>query len=758
MQRLFYTLWGIAICVTSIAQSNEGTEFWLGFMEHFDIGQNTMVVMITAKTNTSGRVEMPLSGWSQEFTVAANQVSLIRLPRDAENQGSERIAKGGVRVTADDPVSVYIHQYHSFRAEATIILPVEAIDREYYIMSYNSIFRDGRDFPSQFLLVATQDETEIDIRVSDNTLQGKGAGSTFTVKLNAGETYQVQTRSAGEDLTGTYIQSDKKLAVFGGCRWTEVPTGCNLRDNLLEQMYPVNTWGRRFVTIPSARVSYDIYRIMAAEDNTVVEIDGPSPRVFNLDAGEFAEYQASSAAYISADKPILTAQYLIGSGCNGLGIGDPAFVLLNSIEQTRNIVTLYNSSFENIQENYINIIAQTSDIANIRIDGQTVDAAGGTFVSVGANADFSYAQIRVQAGGHTVSSGGCGVIVTAYGYGEIESYAYSGGASFTAINANAIPEGGCLSDTIFFDTGLPADRYDAFWDLGDGTSSSRHRFSHSYDQLGSYPVTLITHDRCLDERDTSYRDLLITTRQSISATDAVEVCEGTPFRLKASDLAEARYEWRGPNDFFVVAQEPDFHSPTAAQSGIYAVRGIVSGCATAPVDAKVLIHPTPQPYLGEDTLICLRQQPFELLLDPGAFQTYRWQDNSRLSTFRVEEGGMFRVEVIDAFGCSGSDEVILLERCPSQVYAPNAFSPNDDGTNDRFQVFTSDITSMELRIFDRWGNQVFETTDPDAAWNGFWLNRPAPVGVYVWMLLYEGFQEDGTMVSGVESGEVSLLR
>lgn len=210
--------------------------------------------------------------------------------------------------------------------------------------------------------------------------------------------------------------------------------------------------------------------------------------------------------------------------------------------------------------------------------------------------------------------------------------------------------------------------------------------------------------------------------------------------------------------FFVMAQEPDFPNPTAAQSGIYTVRGIVSGCATAPVNASVLIHPTPQPYLGEDTLICLRQQPSDLLLDPGAFQTYRWQDNSRLSTFRVEAGGMFRVEVIDAFGCSGSDEVILLERCPSQVYAPNAFSPNDDGTNDRFQVFTSDITSMQLRIFDRWGNQVFETTDPDAAWNGFWLNRPAPVGVYVWMLLYEGFQEDGTMVSGVESGEVSLLR
>lgn len=740
------------------AQSNEGKDFWLGFMEHFDTGINTMVVMITAKTNTSGQVSMPLTGWSQDFTVTANNVSLVRVPVNAENLGSETRANRGIRVVTDAPVSVYMHQYYSFRAEASIVLPTEVLAGEYYVMAYTSIFRDGRDYPSQFLLVATQDETEVEITLSDNTLSGKQRGATFTVLLNAGQTYQVQTRSANQDLSGTLIRSNKKLAVFGGCRWTGVPTSCSFRDNLLEQMYPVNTWGRRFVTIPSARVSYDIYRIMAAENNTVVEVDGNNPRVFNLDAGEYVEYQSSSAAYIAANKPIQAAQYLIGSQCNGLGIGDPAFVLLNSIEQTRNIVTLYNSSFQNIQENYINIIAQTKDVGNVRIDGQTIAAAGSNFVTVGANADFSYAQVRVSAGSHTVDAGGCGVIVSAYGYGEIESYAYSGGASFTVINANAIPEGGCLGDTIFFDTGLPADRYEAFWDLGDGTTSTRHRFEHSYDRLGSYPVTLITYDRCLEERDTSFRDLEVTLRQSVSATDAVAVCEGTPFRLSATDLPGARYEWRGPNGYFSTAQEPAFPAPTPDQTGSYSVIGIVSGCPTFPVTAQVEVYPTPKPVLGPDTLICPRGADFDLLLDPGEFLIYQWQDNSRLPTYPVTAGGTYRVQVGDRYGCVGVDEVVLTEQCPTRIYAPNAFSPNDDGRNDVFRIYAFDVGQIELRIFDRWGDQVFTTTDPAGAWDGFLRDRPAPSGVYVWMLIFEGVSDDGSAFSGVESGEVSLIR
>ena len=65
------------------------------------------------------------------------------------------------------------------------------------------------------------------------------------------------------------------------------------------------------------------------------------------------EYSKTEATFITADHPILIAQFLVGTECSGYSLGDPPMVLLNSVEQTRDTVTLYNSSLENILENYI---------------------------------------------------------------------------------------------------------------------------------------------------------------------------------------------------------------------------------------------------------------------------------------------------------------------------------------------------------------------------------------------------------------------
>ena len=75
---------------------------------------------------------------------------------------------------------------------------------------------------------------------------------------------------------------------------------------------------------------------------------------------------------------------------------------------------------------------------------------------------------------------------------------------FTEINANPIPEGGCLNDTILFDTGLSPERFTFDWDLGDGNTSTEGAFEHFYPALGTYPVSLILHDQCLNETDTFF--------------------------------------------------------------------------------------------------------------------------------------------------------------------------------------------------------------------------------------------------------------
>lgn len=105
--------------------------------------------------------------------------------------------------------------------------------------------------------------------------------------LGPGETYQVQASLADGDLTGSRIKGNKPFALFAGNTYTPMPAGCLNRDNLLEQMYPVSTWGKQFVTVLSAQVTYDLFRIFASEDNTTVEVQGATIEKYNLSAGTF---------------------------------------------------------------------------------------------------------------------------------------------------------------------------------------------------------------------------------------------------------------------------------------------------------------------------------------------------------------------------------------------------------------------------------------------------------------------------------------
>ncbi|MEZ4828247.1 MAG: gliding motility-associated C-terminal domain-containing protein [Bacteroidia bacterium] len=737
------------------AQSNEGTEFWFGFMEHRDIGANTRVAMLTSRYDTQGTISVPMAGWSQTFTISANSVTIITLPPITETRGSESISANAVKVVSDLPIAVYIHQYFSRRSEATVVLPTVSLGQDYRVITYTGPSQNNEIYPAEFLIVATQDNTKISVTLSAQTKNGKAPGSSFSITLDAGETYQVQAQASTGDFTGTLVTGDKKFAVFGGNRWTGIPAGCGTWDNLLEQMYPIPTWGKQFVTVPSTKVLYDVFRILAAEDNTRVTVTGSTTTVHNLHAGKFVEYRMSEPTYIQANKPIQVAQFIIGNQCNGHIVGDPSMLLLNSVEQRRDTVTLYNSRLENITENYINIIMSSADVPLITIDNQPISGMPGLGF-VGANQDFAYLQIPVASGAHTIISQGCGVIATAYGYGDAESYAYGGGANFKNINLNPIPEGGCLNDTIVFDTGLPESRYSFFWDLGDGTTTDQAVFTHIYHSLGTFPVSLILTDHCQNTSDTLYRGLLVSLRQSLEAYGDTILCEGGAFSLYAHDLSEARYEWRGPLGFFSEQQFPRLTNATAAMSGSYAVEGIISGCATFPQYVQVDVIPTPAPDLGPDTIFCGKEVIFPL--DPGEYNSYLWHDGLRQRVYEATQAGVYFVNVTDGFECMGSDTVVLQEVCPPDLYIPDAFTPNDDGHNDLFGIYGQYLIRHRLVIFNRWGKKVFESFQMDDRWDGRAGGSPVPEGVYVWQLEYDAYQDDGSVYTEKIAGTVTLIR
>jgi len=118
-----------------------------------------------------------------------------------------------------------------------------------------------------------------------------------------------------------------------------------------------------------------------------------------------------------------------------------------------------------------------------------------------------------------------------------------------------------------------------------------------------------------------------------------------------------------------------------------------------------------------------------------------------------------RVLIVDSLGCKAEDLRFVLVYEPIEVYIPNAFSPNNDGVNDRLGVFTRDEEQLlSFRIFDRWGAVIFERTNfssnnQDYGWDGKFRGQLMPKSEYLYQLK---LLDDGEIRQFI--GTVLLLR
>lgn len=140
------------------------------------------------------------------------------------------------------------------------------------------------------------------------------------------------------------------------------------------------------------------------------------------------------------------------------------------------------------------------------------------------------------------------------------------------------------------------------------------------------------------------------------------------------------------------------------------------------------------PRLGRDTLLC---NGSVLVLNPGIFSGYLWQDLSTAPTYVVNQAGVYHVEVENASGCKGRDSITISEDC-TEITFPSAFTPDGNGRNETFGALGSTllISSYQLKVYNRYGQLVFSTNVPTKKWDGKIKGKPSDSGVYVWMASY----------------------
>lgn len=394
----------------------------MGFQKNAS-GAAQLSLRIAATVNTSGSVEVPLAGWSSAFTVAANGVVTVSVPVAYECSGSELVQDRGVHITSQHPVTVTAVNYQTNTTDALQVFPVNALRTEYLVDAAPGT-PPPYSFRSQFVIVATEDGTVVEIDPSVPTSGGNPAGVPFTVTLNAGQTFQVQAQNGNLDLSGTRVTGTpesgdcRPFAVFGGSACAVV--SCSACDHVCEQMAPVSAWGTSFHTVPVGSVSSWSYRILARDNATSVVIDGGAPIVLN--AGQYHQVlNATQPACITADKPISVTQLLQGQTCSTYG--DPSLLVITPDD--RPSTTALFTTLTTNQASYahlISVLVPTTAVSQVNLDGSPLAAS--LFAAYPACPSWSVAKVPVTAGAHSVSCT-AGLVAYAYGYGIGESYLYA---------------------------------------------------------------------------------------------------------------------------------------------------------------------------------------------------------------------------------------------------------------------------------------------------------------------------------------------
>ncbi|MCK5687699.1 IgGFc-binding protein, partial [Myxococcota bacterium] len=367
------------------------------------------------------------------------------IPLDRRDANGTVKAKLAYRVASNRPITVYqfnpLENVGVYSNDASLLLPTTSVDNEYYVMSREQTFDELKGF---FTVVGISAEpTTVQITVTARTLPGEGIpalspGETYSFTLERYEVFNIETNEIGADLTGSHIIADKPVIVFGGseaanapntsrcnletytCEWdgetscecTEFdPPNCNphakcsdfitcCADHLEQQLFPIASWGDHYLGVRSypRNQEKDVWRVLAATENTVVTVDPAIVTIPTLGPGEYFEFETNADFILQATEPVMLGQFLAAELApnpgqdltTDAGIGDPAFMLAVPIRQYRQSYVFL--APDKLEHDYVSIAYKAGTTA--RLDSVLLESIPGVLTA--DIADSSWRAIRAE--------------------------------------------------------------------------------------------------------------------------------------------------------------------------------------------------------------------------------------------------------------------------------------------------------------------------------------------------------------------------
>ncbi len=435
-------------------------------------------------------------GMMVQDQVPAGGLKTIVLPwvDELKNATAPAIVAGGAyRLSSSLPVTVYqfnplefevancgqMMSCFTYTNDASLLLPSHTLTNHYIAISRPAfLFSEsmGGPFPSTdwrgkypgfIAVVGTEDtDTSVTLKFAAPTMAGMngiaayeaGQSATFTLKQHdvlqifssvPGSCNPAFTESDNDpffpttwgycdlpetDLTGTEITADQKVAVFSGHNCTFVPFQRWACDHLEEQMFPLESWGKKYAVAKVQRDPTnipDLIRVVSGADDNTITFDPPSVHAaITLGRGKWVEIPVTADFVVDGSDAFAVAQFMVGQDYFGMNMGgsnpgDPAMTLAVPVEQYRTDYIFL--APESYQLNYVNVTAPAG--VDVVLDGNSIQSQ---LKPIGSGA-WAAARVAIPAGTHTVTSvQPFGIAV--YGLAPYTSYMYPGGLDVKQIN------------------------------------------------------------------------------------------------------------------------------------------------------------------------------------------------------------------------------------------------------------------------------------------------------------------------------------
>jgi len=658
-----------SVCFGQTKETNNGTNFWFGFIGDWVGTSATYAVNITSFYNTNGTLTIPGIGYTTTYSVTPGVVTRLIIPAADVTYTAEGLASQAVHVTSTKNIALFYDEgYASERLDNTYVLPDTLLGNNFYVMSYCSTYTGDGTTTSEFMVATAGNSVTLQITLPPGVASTvQPAGSTYTITVNANQVYQVKGANLG-DLTGTHVtvvntcDPSQKFAIFGGN--STQGAGCNSTvDPMFEELAPTYTWGENYIFLPTPPPYVDICRILAETNGTQVSINGAV--VTTLAAGAYYQTTFGAPAYISANNPISVGRILQSESCNGGSIGDPDMIMEEPNEQMfLDSITFYANNIQGISLNYLQVVTRSADIGSIELNGVLIPAAN--FTAVPSNNAYYYDNITITGAAspgtaYSLTTTGTGFLAYLCGLGSVVS---SGcGASIYLNNISPGGTTGGVTTTTVTPTSCSACTGTATANVSGASppfaylwsSNAGSQTTQTATGLCKGTYTVIVAGCGTNDTTTAVVDINGVSPPSILAIPDT-LCAGTLTTVSITNGAPgATYQWSNNS-----SSTNSSISVNPLITTTYSVSIVNNGCP--PVDTSITVTVNPLPTVKaspHDTSICVGSSA--VLTASGAVN-YSWAPSGAgLSctacpnpTATPSGTTMYTVTGTDAHGCASS--------------------------------------------------------------------------------------------------------